>query len=84
MQISQGLHPSFADYYPTGSTVKSWLSDRQLDSSGRRIEMVMAAEDEAIAVLIQTDNLGTATLLDEIEVKLFKNNVNVWTKATTS
>jgi hypothetical protein len=79
MQISQGLHPSFADYYPTGSTVKSWLSDRQLDSTGRRIEMVMAAEDEAIAVLIQTDNLGTATLLDEIEIKLFKNNINVWT-----
>ena len=79
MQISQGLHPSFADYYPTGSTVKSWLSDRQLDSTGRRIDMVMAAEDEAIAVIIQTDNLGTATDLDEIEVKLFKNNVNVAT-----
>jgi hypothetical protein len=81
MQISQGLHPSFADYYPTGSTVKSWLSDRQLDSSGRRIEMVMAAEDEGIAVLLQTDNLGTATLLDEVEVKLFKNNVNVQTQS---
>ena len=79
MQISQGLHPSFADYYPTGSTVKSWLSNRQLDSTGRQIDMVMAAEDEAIAVLIQTDNLGTLTSLDEIEVKLFKNNINVWT-----
>jgi hypothetical protein len=43
--------------------------------------MVMAAEDEAIAVLIQTDNLGTATSLDEIEVKLFKNNVNVQTQS---
>jgi hypothetical protein len=81
MQISQGLHPSFADYYPTGSTVKSWLSDRQLDSSGRRIDMVMAAEDEGIAVLLQTDNLGTATLLDEVEVKLFKNNINVQTQS---
>jgi hypothetical protein len=78
MQISQGLHPSFADYYPTGSSIKSWLSDRQVDS-GKGIRMVMAAEDEAIAVIIQTDNLGTATDLDEIEVKLFKNNINVAT-----
>jgi len=80
MQISQGLHPSFADYYPTGSTVKSWLSDRQSDS-GKGIRMVMAAEDEAIAVLIQTDNLGTATSLDVIEIKLFKNNINVQTRS---
>jgi hypothetical protein len=80
MQISQGLHPSFADYYPTGSTVKSWLSDRQADS-GKGIRMVMAAEDEAIAVLIQTDNLGTATSLDVIEIKLFKNNINVQTRS---
>jgi len=79
MQISQGLHPSFASYYPTGSSIKSWLSDREVDSTGRRIDMVMAAEDEAIAVIIQTDNLGTATSLDEIEVKLFKNNINVAT-----
>lgn len=81
MQISQGLHPSFADYYPTGSTVKSWLSDRELDSTGRRIDMVMAAEDEGIAVLIQTDNLGTPTSLNKIEIKLFKNNINVQTQS---
>jgi hypothetical protein len=27
-QISAGLHPSFAEYYPTASTKKSWLTDR--------------------------------------------------------
>ena len=27
-QLSAGLHPSFADYYPTASTIKSWLTDR--------------------------------------------------------
>ena len=79
MQISQGLHPSFAQYYPTGSTVKSWLSDRQLAADGKNIPMVMAAEDEAIAVIIHTNNLGTATNLQEIEVKLFKNNSNIAT-----
>ena len=27
-QISAGLHPSFADYYPTSSDKKTWLTDR--------------------------------------------------------
>ncbi|MGI9556196.1 MAG: hypothetical protein ACR2M9_04970 [Cyanophyceae cyanobacterium] len=27
-QVSAGLHPSFADYYPTAVTQKAWLTDR--------------------------------------------------------
>ena len=70
-QISEGLHPSFAAYYPTSSTSKSWLTDRNL--SGQNITMTMADEDEGVGVICHTTNLGTASTWAGIEFNLYKD-----------
>jgi len=74
-QISEGLHPSFAAYYPTSSTSKSWLTDRNL--SGQNITMTMADEDEGVGVICHTTNLGTASTWAGIEFNLYKDGTIV-------
>lgn len=74
-QISQGLHPSFATYYPTTTSTKGWLTDRQ--AANKAITMTMADEDEGVGVICHTTNLGTATDWAEIEFNLYKNGVVV-------
>ena len=70
-QISEGLHPSFAAYYPTSGNSKSWLTDRNL--SGKNITMTMADEDEGVGVICHTTNLGTASTWAGIEFNLYKD-----------
>jgi len=74
-QISQGLHPSFATYYPTTTSTKGWLTDRQ--SANKAITMTMADEDEGVGVICHTTNLGTTSDWAEIEFNLYKNGVVV-------
>ena len=74
-QISQGLHPSFSTYYPTTTSTKGWLTDRQ--SANKAITMTMADEDEGVGVICHTTNLGTTSDWAEIEFNLYKNGVVV-------
>ena len=70
-QISSGLNPSFSDYYPTGTSQKAWLTDRQYDTSNSRINMRMAIDDEAVALIMLTDNMGQSTSVDTIQITGF-------------
>lgn len=61
-QVSAGLHPSFADYYPTASTKKSWLTDRQLDSDNF-INIEVSDDDEGCIAFLNDSTIisGGAT-----------------------
>ena len=61
-QVSAGLHPSFADYYPTASTKKSWLTDRQLDSDNL-INIEVSDDDEGCIAFLNDSTIisGGAT-----------------------
>tara|TARA_R110000796_G_scaffold72573_2_gene163894 strand:+ start:163 stop:1416 length:1254 start_codon:yes stop_codon:yes gene_type:complete len=50
-QVSAGLHPSFADYYPTAVTQKTWLSDRKVSSLGYINTEVSDDDEGCIAFL---------------------------------
>jgi hypothetical protein len=62
-QLSSGLHPSFADYYPTASTKKSWLTDREAVSNV--IELDAREEDEGCIAFLQDSNIisGVSTFV---------------------
>ena len=56
-QLSQGLFPSFADYYGTGSTKKVWLTDRE--PVNNVIEVSAGIEDNGVAAFINSDDTGS-------------------------
>ena len=56
-QLSQGLFPSFSDYYGTASTKKVWLSDRQ--PSNNVIEVSAGIEDNGVVAFINSDDTGS-------------------------
>ena len=56
-QLSQGLFPSFADYYGTASTKKVWLTDRE--PVNNVIEVSAGIEDNGVAAFINSDDTGS-------------------------
>tara|TARA_R110002073_G_scaffold58635_1_gene148423 strand:- start:599 stop:1846 length:1248 start_codon:yes stop_codon:yes gene_type:complete len=56
MQQRLGLNPGFADYYPTASTKKVWLTDKS--SVSDVISYKMSAEDEAVFGFLYNDITG--------------------------
>ena len=66
-QISEGLHPGFADYYGTGNKKKVWLSDRvPVDSV---INVKAAIQDNGVAALLNTDDTGS--LIERLQIKIY-------------
>ncbi|NCW68255.1 MAG: hypothetical protein EBV86_06740 [Marivivens sp.] len=66
-QLSQGLFPSFSDYYGTASTKKVWLSDRVPTSDV--INVKAAIEDNGVAAFINSDDTGS--LITDIVFKIY-------------
>lgn len=56
-QLSQGLFPSFADYYGTASTKKVWLTDRE--PVNNVIEVSAGIEDNGVAAFINSEDTGS-------------------------
>lgn len=56
-QLSQGLFPSFSDYYGTASTKKVWLTDRE--PSSNVIELKAGIEDSGVVAFINSDDTGS-------------------------
>jgi len=67
-QISAGLHPSFADYYPTALTKKVWLTDRIPVSDVITIE-ASDNEEGCIAFLNDINIIGGLAAQTETTVK---------------
>jgi len=63
-QTSSGLLPSFAAYYPTAVTQKTWLTDLPLVDN--KITLEMGDEDEAVMMFVNTNSLGTTTFMDRV------------------
>ena len=65
-QISEGLHPSFADFHMTtfqSVTTKGWLTVRNFtDDSRRAIHMHMADDDQGAMCLLAASNMGIQNL----------------------
>lgn len=70
-QISSGLNPSFAAYYPQSSTNKAWLTDRPQDSVGE-VNVSMSVDDEAVAMFLVPDNMGVTTSVGMVQVRGFR------------
>lgn len=75
-QISAGLHPSFADYYATAPTKKTWLTDRiPVDN----IVNLYASENDEGTIVFLNDSitiLGTGT---QIEYTIFNGTTALQT-----
>ena len=70
-QTSSGLNPDFQAYYPINPTSKVWLTDRPQDSNGE-INIEMAAEDEAVMMFMNTDNLDASGTIAKVRVEGFR------------
>jgi len=66
-QLSQGLFPSFSDYYGTASTKKVWLTDRVPVNDV--INVKAAIEDNGIAAFINSDD--TSSLITQLTFKVY-------------
>ena len=66
-QLSQGLDPSFSDYYGTASTKKVWLSDRI--PVNNIIEVTAGIEDNGVAAFINSDDTGSAIV--NLTIKIY-------------
>lgn len=66
-QLSQGLDPSFADYYGTNANKKVWLTDRI--PSNNVIEVSAGIEDNGIAAFINSDDTGSAIV--NLTIKIY-------------
>jgi len=66
-QLSQGLDPSFSDYYGTSSTKKVWLTDRI--PSNNVIEVSAGIEDNGVAAFINSDDTGSAIV--NLTIKIY-------------
>ncbi len=58
-QILDGLHPSFAEYYPSGYPDKSWLTDIPVTSGA--IDIFAAEEDEGVVGFLNDWNIIAST-----------------------
>lgn len=73
-QITSGLLPSFADFYPNGSSKKGWLTNRsRVDPTDAtsEIQVSMAEEDQAVGLMYNTSNLGTASVISYFRVRQY-------------
>tara|TARA_Y100000385_G_scaffold289471_1_gene359047 strand:+ start:57 stop:1313 length:1257 start_codon:yes stop_codon:yes gene_type:complete len=66
-QLSQGLDPSFSDYYGTASTKKVWLTDRI--PANNVIEVTAGIEDNGVAAFINSDDTGSAIV--NLTIKIY-------------
>ena len=66
-QISEGLHPGFANFYGTQSNRKVWLTDRV--PANNVIEVKAAIEDNGIAAFLNTDDTGS--LIERLQIKIY-------------
>jgi len=66
-QLSQGLDPSFSDYYGTASTKKVWLTDRI--PVNNVIEVSAGIEDNGVAAFINSDDTGSAIV--NLTIKIY-------------
>ena len=66
-QLSQGLDPSFSDYYGTASTKKVWLMDRE--PVNNVIEVNAGIEDNGVAAFINSDDTGSAIV--NLTIKIY-------------
>ena len=78
-QLSEGLHPSFSDFYGTASTVKTWLTDR-VPNADNVIEIGVDTEETGVAAFINTDDTGST--LANIEIKIYDNSGTLATTLT--
>lgn len=73
-QISAGLNPSFSQYYPTGASIKGWLTDRERSNPSddtSEIQVSMGADDQAVGLIMLTDNLGQATSATRMRIRAY-------------
>ena len=66
-QLSEGLHPGFADFYGTQSNRKVWLTDRVPASNV--IETKAAIEDDGVAAFLNTDDTGS--LIERLVINIY-------------
>lgn len=66
-QLSQGLFPSFSDYYGTATSKKVWLTDRVPVSNV--INVKAAIEDNGVAAFINSDDTGS--LITQLTFKVY-------------
>ena len=66
-QLSQGLFPSFSDYYGTATSKKVWLTDRVPVSNV--INVKAAIEDQGVAAFINSDDTGS--LITQLTFKIY-------------
>jgi len=66
-QLSQGLFPSFSDYYGTSATKKVWLTDRE--PVNNVIEVSARIEDNGVAAFINSDDTGSAII--NLTIKIY-------------
>ena len=77
-QISEGLHPSFAKYYPQGTSFKSWLTERwdNKEVSGEginsAIDYYFADNDEGVIAWIH-DNTVISGLDTRVYYQLYND-----------
>lgn len=69
-QVSAGLHPSFADYYPTALTQKTWLTDRKVNSIGQ-INIEVSDDDEGCIAFLNDSTIISGA---GVEVTYFLHN----------
>ena len=62
-QVSAGLHPSFADYYPTAVTQKTWLTDRKVSSLGQ-INIEVSDDDEGCIAFLNDSTIISGAALN--------------------
>jgi len=66
-QLSQGLFPSFSDYYGSATSKKVWLTDRVPTSNV--INVKAAIEDNGVAAFINSDDTGS--LITQLTFKIY-------------
>ncbi len=66
-QVSAGLHPSFADYYPTSATKKTWLTDRIPESDFITLE---ATEEEEGCIAFLNDSTIISGVATQIKTEI--------------
>jgi hypothetical protein len=66
-QISEGLHPGFADYYGTQSNRKVWLTDRVPSSNVINVKADIA--DNGVAAFLNTDDTGS--LIERLVINIY-------------
>ena len=74
-QVSAGLHPSFADYYPTALTQKTWLTDRKVNSIGQ-INIEVSDDDEGCIAFLNDSTIISGAGV-EVTYLLYNSPVSI-------